>query len=103
MKIILNELDAFVDEVKESLDEGGTPCIRYLIDVDDAYDAGRLVLFLASYVAEDQLICELELPCGKDINANYNDGSKKAESTRDELETALKGMGLKLRKGRYEE
>jgi hypothetical protein len=62
MKIIFNGLDEFVEEVRDSLDEGGTPCVRYLIDVDDAYDAGRLVLLLASYVAEDQLICELELP-----------------------------------------
>ena len=103
MKIILNALDDFVEEVKDSVDEGGTPCVRYLIDVDDAYDAGRLVLFLASYVAEDQLIVELELPCGKDINARYADGTKKAESARDDLEARLREMGLKLKKGRYEE
>lgn len=103
MKIILNELEAFVEEVKDSVDEGATPCVRYLIDVDDAYDAGRLVLFLASYVAEDQLICELELPCGKDINERYKQGTEEAESTRDNLEAALKELGLKLKKGRYEE
>lgn len=103
MKIILNELEAFIDEIKDSVGEGDTPCVRYLIDVDDAYDAGRLVLFLASYVAEDQLICELELPCGKDINERYKQGSEAAEAVRDELESSLKEMGLKLKKGRYEE
>lgn len=103
MKIILNELEAFVGEVKESLGEGATPCVRYLIDVDDAYDNGRLVLFLASYVAEEQLICELELPCGKDINEKYNTGTQTAEAARDELQAALEKIGLKLKKGRYEE
>lgn len=103
MKIILNAIDDFVEEVKGSVDEGDTPVVRYLIDVDDAYDDGHLVLFLASYVAEDQLIIELELPCGKDINARYSDGTKRAESARDELQGRLEEMGLKLKKGRYEE
>lgn len=103
MKIILNAIDDFIEEVKDSVDEGGTPVVRYLIDVDDAYDAGRLVLLLASYVAEDQLIVELELPCGKDINERYKNGTEKAESARDELKGRLEEMGLKLKKGRYEE
>ena len=103
MKIILNAINDFVEEVKDSVDEGGAPVVRYLIDVDDAYDSGRLVLFLASYVAEDQLIVELELPCGKDINTRYADGTKKAESVRDELRIELGKIGLKLKKGRYEE
>tara|TARA_R110000824_G_scaffold172833_3_gene350811 strand:+ start:8458 stop:8769 length:312 start_codon:yes stop_codon:yes gene_type:complete len=103
MRIILNALNDFVEEVRDSVDQGSTPCVRFLIDVDDAYDSGRLVLFLASYVAEDQLICELELPCGKDINEKYKDGTAAAVMVRDKLENHLKDLGLKLKKGRYEE
>jgi len=103
MKIILNVLDDFVEEIKDSVEQGSEPVVRYLVDIDDAYDDGRLVLFLASYLAEDQLICELELPCGKNLNERYKQGSDNAEESRAKLESELKEMGLKLKKGRYEE
>jgi len=103
MRIAFNTIDDFIEEVQDSVDEGATPVVRCLTDVDDANDDGYRVTFLASYVAEDQLICDLELPCGKNLNAQYQMGSEQAEKSRDELRERLYKMGLKLKKGRYEE
>jgi hypothetical protein len=101
MKVVLNEIDDFIEEVKLVAGEGETPVVRFLIDVSENNDNGYTVYFYASFITEDNLICELEINCGKDIMTGYTAGSDQGGEYADQLKASCKEVGVSVRPGRY--
>jgi hypothetical protein len=106
MKIVLNELDDFLDEVREVTDEGDAPVVRYLVDHSTDNEDGYAVHLFASFVCEEIAICELELFCGKDLRMpslpHRDVGSLKAKESIEIIKGFCKDIGVKVRPGRYE-
>lgn len=107
MKIVLNQLEDFLDEVKEAADAGDTPVVRYLIDVSTENEGGYAVYLFVSFVCEEMAICELELFCGKDLKMpslpHRDVGSNEANKCIQQVKDFCGEIGIKVRPGRYED
>jgi hypothetical protein len=103
MKVAVNSLEDFFEEVKFVSEDGDKPLVRCMIHVDQENDGDGFPVYLfASYVSDDGLVCEMQLRCGWDINDRYADGTEKAKLLRSELKEACKGIGVVVRPGRYD-
>lgn len=98
----MNNLDDFIDEVKFVSDDEFKPLVRYSTEVGTESDNGFDVYFFAGFCTEDDAICETEVYCGKNLNAKYIEGSRKADELVGQIKEACNAIGVSVRPGRYE-
>jgi len=107
MKIVLNELEDFLDEIRVAVEEDETPVVRYLVDVSTENEGGYAVYLFMSFIVEDMIICELERDCGRDLKLpampHRDRGSIQAKEDIERLKGFCKELGVSVRPGRYED
>jgi hypothetical protein len=104
MKVIINDLEDFIDELKFVSEEGDRPLVRCMIYVSPEPDGNSEfpVSLLASFLSDDGLICEMDVLCGKDINDRYMGGTDAAKELRETLNAACADIGVNVRPGRID-
>jgi len=107
MKIVLNELEDFLDEIRVAVEEDETPVVRYLVDVSTENEGGYEVCLFISFVIEGIYVCELEKTCGRDLKMptlpHRDHGSLQAKEDIGKLKEFCGKLGVSVRPGRYED
>jgi hypothetical protein len=107
MKIVLNDLEDFLEEIKVVVEEDDTPVVRYLVDVSAENEGGHEVYLFMSFVIEGVYICELEKMCGRDLKMptlpHRDRGSLQAKEDIARLREFCEELKVSVRPGRYED
>ena len=106
MKISFTNREDFLGELeefaRESKSEGHSlPIIRCTVEEEEPVGGCSVVNAVSTFFEED-VVCEMSVPCGFDIKPNDLSGTVAANILIDELKSSLVDSGYTVRAGRFE-